>query len=306
MLARFSSSSNACLARRTTPSLQRLSSQVRFNSSEAAAPPSVSDVDAAPKKRAIPIADSLGDITIASPSQQQEAQSRNGTRNGDRRQNGNGNGNGNWNRDPNRPQRPRQNNNNNFNRDGNGNGNQNRNRANAAGRGQNNPDGQHGGQRPPRQNNQSQGAQPGGQPQREQRRPRRPRDEDEEDRQPFNIPAPRKIEFGNLDELFGTSAARPRAPGSVTPADGAKQLSPSQDRVQTFLERTAGDYSRYVPKTLLSTDVRELTPLELGGFVLSKRRDVKLQARENALAVVGKFPGTNVVVKGAEAPAPLS
>lgn len=244
----------------------------------------------------------------ASRTQQQEGQNRNG--NGVRRQNGSGNGNGNWNRDPNRPQRPRQSSNNNFNRDGNGNGNPNRNRANAAGRGQNNPDGQRGGQRPPRQTDQAQGAQSRDpaqqQPQREQRRPRRPRDEDEEDHQPFNIPAPRKIEFGNLDELFGTSAARTRAPGGVKLADGAKQLSPSQDRVQTFLERTAGDYSRYVPKTLLCTDVRELTPLELGGFVLSKRRDVKLQAREKALAVVGKFPGTNAVVKGTEAPAPSS
>ncbi|KAL1951362.1 hypothetical protein VTO73DRAFT_511 [Trametes versicolor] len=302
MFVRFSSSSAVCLVRRTTPSLQRLPSQARFNSSDsatAAAAP-VSDADAAPKKRAIPIADSLGDITIASRSEQ-EGQRR------DRRQNGSGNGNGNWNRDPNRPQRPRQNNNNNSNRDGNGNGNQNRNRANAAGRGF---DGQRGGQRPPRQTDRTQGAQSRDpaqqQPQREQRRPRRPRDEGEEDHQPFNIPSPRKIEFGNLDELFGTSAARTRAPGSVKLADGAKQLSPSQDRVQTFLERTAGDYSRYVPKTLLSTDVRELTPLELGGFVLSKRRDVKLQARENALAVVGKFPGTNVVVKGAEAPAPSS
>ncbi|KAI0828854.1 hypothetical protein BC628DRAFT_1417253 [Trametes gibbosa] len=296
MLARLSVSATSHLARGTPSTLQRLASQARFNSSDAASPAEPApDADAAPKKRAIPLADSLGDITITNRPRGGGGPRRNGDS-----VNGTGNGNGNGTRDYNRPRS------NNFNsRDGNGNDN----RANAGARRQNNGNGNGNGngQRSARQDGRGQGqqqsAQYNGAPRqqhnrRDDRRPRRSNSEGEEGEEevPFVIPPQRKIELGNLEDFFGPPTAASGAPHVAITA-GTK--SPSQERVQALIERTAGDYSRFIAKPLPSTDVRTLSPLELSAFVLSKRRDVTLQSRQNALAVVGKFPETKVVAQGA-------
>ncbi|KAH9849218.1 hypothetical protein C2E23DRAFT_888406 [Lenzites betulinus] len=322
MLARLSVSKAVHLSRGTSSSLPRLASWARYNSSEAAAPAEAAAPDAedAPKKRAIPIADSLGDITITNRPKEAGGQRRNGDRaNG----NGNGNGNRNGNRDP---SRPRQNYNNNregnSNGDGNGNGNRNGNRngpdnrANAGSRRPNNGTDS----RPPRQDRPGyqQSAQSQGRPRREgdqnrrdDRRPRRARAEGEgEDGAEVVlpvIPPPRKIEYtSNLEDLFGPATpapAGPRVPSTTTTtttsADGTKPASTSQARVQSLLERTAGDYSRYVARVLPTTDVSALSPRDLAAFVLSKQGDVTLPRREHALAVVGKFPETKEVRQGA-------
>ncbi|KAI0640068.1 hypothetical protein C8Q77DRAFT_1043740 [Trametes polyzona] len=282
MLARLSASATSGLVRAAPTSLRRLSPQVRFNSSEAPAQAPAqqpaTDSEAQPKKRAIPLADSLGDISISNAPRERS------TGNGDRRQNGKGN------RDPNRQRQPRPNG------ERNNNGNNNNNRGQFAARGQRND------RRPAREQGQAQAA-PGGdasqqqQNQRDQRRSPRPRRE--EDDEPINIPAPREIELGNLEDLFGAPTPSSPAPNALQSANDTKPLSPSQHRVQALLERTAGDYSRYVPKVLPTTNVKELSPLALGEFILSKRRDVGLPSRKNALAVIGKFPATNTVPKDA-------
>lgn len=101
------------------------------------------------------------------------------------------------------------------------------------------------------------------------------------------IPKPARIELGNLDELFG-SPALPSTPHAVSAAS-RKDVTPSQARVQLLLEKTAGDYSRYVPRPFPVTDVRKLGPVKLGEFVLSRKRDAGLTARQNVLTVVAKF-----------------
>ncbi|KAI0652504.1 hypothetical protein C8Q79DRAFT_922938 [Trametes meyenii] len=272
MLARLPSVA-VSLARRSSPALLRLPSQVRFNTSEANATQLASEDEvAAPKKRAIPLADSLGDVNISARGSQVERRTKGQNRNGGWNANRNGQ----------QGQRPRRNN---FKSGGTQDGD----RVNADRKRQSD------GQRPSRQierpaSTQSQGStQPPGQ--RSQRRSTQFRDT--EDEEPIVIPAAREIELGNLDDLFGHSTSTSTTVRVRAPEDGAKHPSPSQDRVQALLERTAGDYSRFVPRFLSTTDVQELSPLELSSFVLSRRRDVGLQLRQKATTIVGKFPGAN-------------
>ncbi|KAI0673781.1 hypothetical protein C8Q78DRAFT_968197 [Trametes maxima] len=260
----------ASMAKSSAPALLRLSSQARFNSSgPGAAQPASGDQAVAPKKRAIPLADSLGDINILGGSQsERRAQGQN--------RNGNGNRNG---------QQRQGHRRNDFKSNSTPNGDL----VNANQRRQNN------GQRPPRQvertaSTQSQrSADPSGQ--RGHRRSTQTRDAEEEE--PLVIPAAREIELGNLDDLFGPPTTTSTMGGVKVHENGAKHPSPSQDRIQALLERTAGDYSRFVPRPLPTTDVRELSPLELSGFVLSRRRDVGHPLRQKAATIIGKFPGTN-------------
>ncbi|KAI8990700.1 hypothetical protein BD414DRAFT_484532 [Trametes punicea] len=278
MLARLSStlpSAASSLARSTSVSLPCIISQVRFNS-EVAAQAEV------PKKRTIPLADSLGDIVILNrPFQDGQRRNGNGNRSGQRIQ----------------LARP-----NNFNRDDERWGG----RSDAGQRGQGNgqnvrrngqPNGGLKAQQPLGENGQQVQSQyvqtediaqrQPPQNQRSSSRDRFGKDDDEEEER-IIIPAAKTIELGNLDDLFGP----PTAATVSRIADVAKPLSPSQHRVQLFLERTAGDYSRYVPKQSATTDVTRLSPLEFSEFVLSKRRDVGLQSRHGALAIVEKFTGT--------------
>ena len=112
----------------------------------------------------------------------------------------------------------------------------------------------------------------------------------------MNLPAVQSIQLSGLDDLFGPPATHASSEPSTSPLRVV-----AQDRIQTFLERTAGDYSRYAPRSLPTTDVTKLSPLQLSEFVLSKRKEVGLQSRHNALAIVEKFVGSG---KGAEARAP--
>lgn len=95
--------------------------------------------------------------------------------------------------------------------------------------------------------------------------------------------------MGNLDALFGA----PTSPLSsqVVSTAPRKDVTPSQARVQLLLEKTAGDYSRYVPRPFPTTDVRKLGPVKLGEFVLSRKRDAGLTARQNVMTVIEKFAG---------------
>ena len=111
----------------------------------------------------------------------------------------------------------------------------------------------------------------------------------------MNLPAVQSIQLSGLDDLFGPPATN-ASQSSTSPSRAV-----AQDRIQTFLERAAGDYSRYVPRPLPTTDVTKLSPLELSEFVLSKRKDVGLQSRYDALTIVEKFVGAG---KGAQARAP--
>ncbi|KAI9060519.1 hypothetical protein FKP32DRAFT_1760189 [Trametes sanguinea] len=300
MLVRLSStlpSATASLARNTAVALPRMSSQIRFNSAEAAAQPSESQPDV-PKKRAIPLADSLGDIMIS-----------NRLRNQGQRRYGNGNNN-------NREQGGQRDRPTNFNNDGerrvrldhnlrtpnNGMNRQRNGQSNGAQR-QDGPEPSSEIRALEAQSSPAEGGEPQMEQQQEQPRQqyqRRPsprfRRGDEE---PVNLPAVQQIELGNLNDLFG-----PPSTGSRSEADAsARLLSPSEHRVQLFLERTAGDYSRYAPKLAPTTDVTKLSPLELSEFVLSKRRDVALKSRRKALTIVEKFVGAR---KDVEAGAPPS
>ncbi|KAM5535855.1 hypothetical protein V8D89_010473 [Ganoderma adspersum] len=96
-----------------------------------------------------------------------------------------------------------------------------------------------------------------------------------------------KIQLGNIDDLFGSPA--PLAPSINTRTSKAREITPSQARVQLLLERTGGDYSRYVPRPFPSTTVKELGPLGVAEFTLAYQRDVSPRSRENVLAVVKKF-----------------
>ncbi|KAI0368840.1 hypothetical protein BV20DRAFT_968612 [Pilatotrama ljubarskyi] len=308
--------------------LLKVSAPVRCNSSEAAVPQAPSDGQASrPKRRAIPIADSLGGIDIANEPR------RGGQRGNDNwRQNGAGQGGANF-----RQQRPQQdysqaggqrtgdrvNAGQRWGSSGQRNGQQNdqwngqRNgQQNGHGNGQRN--GRWNGQRNDQWNGNRvaqhtrreetvstriQGSAPV-QAQADRRRSAPSRQESEEDEDedgPVAMPTVQKIELGNLEDIFGPPVVHDRT-RSRTPASATE--SPAQDRIQSLLERTAGDYSRYVPKLLPSTDVRELSPLELGGFVLSKRRDVGLNSRQHALEVIQKFPGTGSTSKGVQAQSP--
>lgn len=126
-------------------------------------------------------------------------------------------------------------------------------------------------------------------PRQSDRRRAAPREKSERD--PVVIPtaAQVKVELGDLDQLFGPPATQ--AATEPTAKASSSTVSPSQARVQLLLERTAGDYSRYVPRPYPTTDVTKLGPVGLSGFVLSRRRDVGLSARDSALTVVKKFAG---------------
>ncbi|CDO73450.1 hypothetical protein BN946_scf185013.g85 [Trametes cinnabarina] len=276
------------LTRGSSVSLQRLSSQVRYNSSEAAPQPSQTQPDA-PKKRGIPLADALGDISI---SPRNQGQRRNGNFN-NRQQGGKRDRPTNFTNDGERRVRLEHNQhkfNNGRNR-----------QRNDWGDGQRRLPTEHGQEvLSEAQPTQTEGR---GQtvPYQQQRKsssgPRRRRDEDDE---PIVMPAPGRIELGNLDDLFGP----PTATITTTQAAAtAKLLSPSEHRIQLFFERSAGDYSRYVANPSPTTDVTKLSPLELSEFVLSKRKDVGLKSRHNALTIVEKFVGGR---KAAEASAPSS
>ncbi|KAI1793094.1 hypothetical protein LXA43DRAFT_1093006 [Ganoderma leucocontextum] len=272
MLARLPSSlphAATALARGAAPPIQRLPSCARFNSSEAAPAPeaeaqanSDGQTDSAPKKRAIPLAESLGDISISKKWSQ--AKNR-----GPRRHPWEGGGDG---------QRQA---------------------------------------RPPRYNN---GSRRDGQAQADPRPPRSrpayavsrpiaPR-QWQEDAVPSEgetqevkeiptkpSPAHPKVQLGNIDDLFGSPA--PLAPSKSPRTPSAPDVTPSQARVQLLLERTAGDYSRYVPRPFPDTNVTTLGPLKLAEFTLSYQRDVTPQARQNVLAVVKRFS-----VKGTQSATP--
>ncbi|KAI0354587.1 hypothetical protein OH77DRAFT_1425645 [Trametes cingulata] len=301
MLARLSGGlPSAASLTRNSCTVLKISTQVRFNSYEAAAPAPASE----PKRRVIPLADSLGGINIVNRPRT-GGQRRDSTK----RQSAGGNG------GADRQQRPRQN--------------------SSQASGQRNGDRMNAGQQPQRNNNERNGqqtgqqnaqrvsqqawpernafapaqnaVQPQPQPQMQtQERPRRsaplrPKAEEAEE-EPVAMPVVRKIELGNLDDIFGPPVAHTsvRRTAQPTPAAG----SPAQTRVQTLLERTAGDYSRYVPKILPTTHVSKLSPLEFGEFVVSKNRTVGLHSRQHALDVIQKFPATRSTSSGAQAQSP--
>ncbi|KAI0334094.1 hypothetical protein GY45DRAFT_1359301 [Cubamyces sp. BRFM 1775] len=294
MLARLPSTLSSA-TRSSSHIAQRLSSQVRFTSSDAGAPqrPSGDGAQAAPRKRAIPIASNLGDITIS-----------NKPRQGGQRRDGGGNGGANRQQGQGQ-QRPRSNN---FNRDG---AEGDRSRVNAGERRQSSGNN---GQRNFRRNNQGNAQNTGQQPRQDRQQgeadsrlaqsqaqgqttqSRPPRRRSAPPQEPFNLPAVQAIQLSSLDDLFGPPATNAPSERSTTSLKAA-----TQDRIQTFLERAAGDYSRYVPRALPTTDVTKLSPLQLSEFVLSKRKDVGLQSRHNALTIVEKFVGAD---KGAQARAP--
>ncbi|RPD57082.1 hypothetical protein L226DRAFT_607444 [Lentinus tigrinus ALCF2SS1-7] len=256
MLSRLSSplpSATASLARSATLRVQRVPTCLRFNSSEAAQPSESSE----PKKRGVPLAQNLGDINIRNRTQGTRADGQ--QRTGPRREGGHPRG---------------------------------QQRQNAAPRDDRQPGNTFAS---PRSDNRR--------PRDGQRQPRPPRARDvpqsEGDvqqaasvqptqRSPVAIPKSSEIELGNLDELFGSPTSPSSQAVSTTPR---KDVTPSQARVQLFLEKTAGDYSRYVPRPFSTTDVRKLGPVKLGEFVLSRKRDAGLAARQNVLAVVQKFAG---------------
>ncbi|KAI0756349.1 hypothetical protein C8Q80DRAFT_1264416 [Daedaleopsis nitida] len=283
MLSRLSTvlpSATVSAARSAAPALQRAPLCMRFNSSEvaAAASPENADLDvttppleteAQPKKRGIPLAQNLGDITIRarnpnqrgtgapkswalnpqSQTQRQNRPPRDSMQTRDRPPR----------RDANRQRRVE--------------GDRAAQPAQARGEG-------------------GQEAQPAqAQAEGDKVRPKEGRTAREVWGDPVVIPtaAQVKVELGDLDQLFGPLASQ--AATATTVEASSSTVSPSQARVQLLLERTAGDYSRYVPRPYPSTDVTKLGPVGLSGFVLSRRRDVKLSSRDSALMVVKKFAG---------------
>ncbi|PIL31355.1 hypothetical protein GSI_06054 [Ganoderma sinense ZZ0214-1] len=269
MLARLPSSlprAATSLSRSTTTSVRGLPSCARFNSSEATPAPTP-DVEAssqvqaesAPKKRAIPLAESLGGISISKKRGQ-------GKNRGPRKQAWEGGG-----------------------------------------------DAQQRQGRPPRRDN---GFRRDGQAQIEPRplrsrpaytvsRPIAPRQWQEnavpseeaaetvaETQEVKDVPvtpspAHPKVHLGDLDDLFGSPV--PFASSTQSSTSKPREVTPSQARVQLLLERTGGDYSRYVPRPFPNTTVKELGPLGVAEFTLAYQRDVTPRSRQNALAVVKKF-----------------
>lgn len=70
--------------------------------------------------------------------------------------------------------------------------------------------------------------------------------------------------------------------------------SPSSMRTQRTLEKTAGEYSRYLPPTLASTPgdtLKKLGPVGYAHLALSKVPAAPLGQRQNALAIVGNLTG---------------
>lgn len=104
---------------------------------------------------------------------------------------------------------------------------------------------------------------------------------------PSRSPAQPKVQLGNIDDLFGSSA--PLAPSHKPRTSAARKVTPSQARVRLLLEGTGGDYSRYVPGPFPDTTVTTLGPSKLAEFTLSHQRDVTPRARQNVLAVVKRF-----------------
>ncbi|KAI0714862.1 hypothetical protein C8Q76DRAFT_728501 [Earliella scabrosa] len=262
MLPRLSSSlpsATACLARSAAPAFQRVPSCARFNSSDAAAPapPQEPAQETQPKRRGVPLAQNLGDVSIRAPIPKVQGQQR-----GPRRDGGN------------RPQEKR--------REGDG-ANRNTPRTNNAGP---RPDrARQGNERRARPPPSSDAQQP---PKFARKQAAAPREQ-----KPEKVAIPSadqfKVELGNFEEMFGAAAVQPMAQTGVAKPASESSVSPSQARVQLLLENTAGDYSRYVPRPYPTTDVTKLGAVGLSGLVLSRRKDVGLKSRENALAVVQRF-----------------
>ncbi|OBZ79550.1 hypothetical protein A0H81_01405 [Grifola frondosa] len=101
------------------------------------------------------------------------------------------------------------------------------------------------------------------------------------------------METTNLDQLFGPPV--PHTPHVTVNLAEAQSLpaSPAAIRLQLLLERSAGDYSQYVPRTRGTTDPSKLGPVNHAQFVLSRRRDVRLKRRAGALGVVEKLTATD-------------
>ncbi|TBU62563.1 hypothetical protein BD310DRAFT_918691 [Dichomitus squalens] len=288
MLIRLSSSlpsTAAFVSRTAVPSARSIPSCARFNSSEAAAAPQQTQASSdgqpeaapAPKKRAIPLAESLGNISVLKKKGQK------------------------WNRGP-RPQ-PRE-----------GEGGvevqqqqqQQQHQRPRSLRPINGPrrDGQaYSGPRPQQDRPRNRDQQ--GRPAYARPRPVSPRQWGQQDAasaesqeskdvaKPSSAPSSSKLQpkvlLGDLKELFGPPAAHTRSP--IASAPSAKNVTPSQARVQLLLEKAAGDYSRYAPKPYLTTDVGKLGPLKLAEFTLSHNRAVPPKRRSDALTVVEKFVG---------------
>ncbi|KAG5637654.1 hypothetical protein H0H81_003731 [Sphagnurus paluster] len=94
------------------------------------------------------------------------------------------------------------------------------------------------------------------------------------------------IPFTNLDDLFGPSAAE-----RVEKA----ARSPSEDRIEWLRETYGGDYIRFAPPAAANfgTEPRTLGPLKHAQFVLSKRGDVTVGSRKDALAIITSAIGAS-------------
>ena len=95
----------------------------------------------------------------------------------------------------------------------------------------------------------------------------------------------------NLSALFRTTTNTPTA-GMSIPSLPASTTASAPDsaraRVRSILERSAGDYSRFLPRDVgVRKDASRLPPLRAARNALATQRDVSLEQRRVALHIIG-------------------
>jgi hypothetical protein len=95
----------------------------------------------------------------------------------------------------------------------------------------------------------------------------------------------------NLNALFRTTTNTPSA-GISTPSLPASSSASASDsaraRVRSVLERSAGDYSRFLPRDVgVRKDASRLPTLRAARHALATRRDLSLEQRRVALHIIG-------------------
>lgn len=94
----------------------------------------------------------------------------------------------------------------------------------------------------------------------------------------------------NLNALFRTTTNTP-TPGILTPSLLASTTDPDNSaraRVRSVLERSAGDYSRFLPRDVgVRKDASRLSVLRAARYALGTQRDVSFKQRRVALHIIG-------------------
>jgi hypothetical protein len=91
----------------------------------------------------------------------------------------------------------------------------------------------------------------------------------------------------NLNALFRTTTDTPTA-GISIPSLPASATASARVRVRSVLERSAGDYSRFLPRDVgVRKDASRLPALRAARQALATQRDIPLEQRRVALHIIG-------------------